>query len=171
MRQGAIVDNRLLAAALIDIQRQQQARDARTLEHKRMTLREEDLFRKSSEDAGLLTLVVAEDQQSSRQPSLEWPRRAPRAALTLIASSPKLSNGSQRCSRLHTEAIAWQQALGTVYPRRAERASRMRSSRAATFPLHAAIAPRPTSTAGAFSDDRTRMHGSTVLPIPHSVGI
>lgn len=47
VRQGAIVDNKVLAAALTDIQRQQQERDARVLATKRMTLREEDLFRQS----------------------------------------------------------------------------------------------------------------------------
>lgn len=42
-----IVDNKVLAAALTDIQRQQHEREARTLATKRMTLREEDLYREA----------------------------------------------------------------------------------------------------------------------------
>lgn len=47
VRQGAIVDNKALAAALVDIQRQQQERDLRTLATRRMTLRDEELFMKA----------------------------------------------------------------------------------------------------------------------------
>jgi hypothetical protein len=65
VRQGAIVDNKMLAAALTDIQRQQQARDARTLGGKRVTLREEDLFRKSLGELGL------QERRRGRRPTIK----------------------------------------------------------------------------------------------------
>lgn len=46
VRQGAIVDNKVLAAALTDIQRQQRERDVH-MATRRMTLREEELFAKA----------------------------------------------------------------------------------------------------------------------------
>ena len=53
VRQGELVENKVLTAALADIQRQQQERDVRILESKRMTLREEDLYRQSVGEADL----------------------------------------------------------------------------------------------------------------------
>jgi hypothetical protein len=53
VHQGAIIDNKLLAAALGDIQRQQQQRDECRLQDRRMTLREEDLFLKLRDEPGL----------------------------------------------------------------------------------------------------------------------
>lgn len=53
--QGAIADNKVLGAALVDIQRRQQERDALTLRTKRMTLRDEDLMRQQMGAEGLRT--------------------------------------------------------------------------------------------------------------------
>jgi hypothetical protein len=51
--QGAIADNKVLGAALVDIQRRQQERDALTLRTKRLTLRDEDLMRQHMGEDGL----------------------------------------------------------------------------------------------------------------------
>ena len=53
--QGAIVENKVLAPALREIQRQQAERASQGLSKKRMTLRDEDLLRKSLGDSGLPT--------------------------------------------------------------------------------------------------------------------
>jgi hypothetical protein len=53
VRQGEVVANKVLGAALADIQHQQELRDSRMLETKRMTLREEDLYRKALGEVGL----------------------------------------------------------------------------------------------------------------------
>jgi len=53
IRQGAIVDNKLLGPTLELIQTVQRERDKATLQTRRITLREEDLLRKSMGDDGL----------------------------------------------------------------------------------------------------------------------
>ncbi|HTU60169.1 MAG TPA: hypothetical protein VMF89_17075, partial [Polyangiales bacterium] len=53
VEQAAIVENKLLAAALTDVQRRQQERTTETLAKRQLTLRDEDLLRKSVGDAGL----------------------------------------------------------------------------------------------------------------------
>jgi len=53
--QAAITENKLLGAALADIQRRQQERDAHTLANTWLTLRDEDLLRKAMGEAGLPT--------------------------------------------------------------------------------------------------------------------
>ncbi len=51
--QAAIVENKVLAAALMDVQRRQQERTTETLAKRKLTLRDEDLLRKSMGGAGL----------------------------------------------------------------------------------------------------------------------
>jgi hypothetical protein len=51
--QAAIVENKVLAAALMDVQRRQQESMTETLAKRKLTLRDEDLLRKSMGDAGL----------------------------------------------------------------------------------------------------------------------
>ena len=56
--QGAITDNKVLSAALTDIHRRQQQRDATTLTQRRLSLREEDLLLQRMGQAGLQTRRV-----------------------------------------------------------------------------------------------------------------
>jgi hypothetical protein len=100
--QAAVVENKLLSGALLAIQTKQRERDARALEDRKLTLREEDLFRKSLGKAGL-------EHRRSREPekavpphpllgrALAWaedlaaaeeakPRRASRAAQGLTSA-------------------------------------------------------------------------------------
>lgn len=53
--QGAIADNKILGPLLAQIRAQQEERDAQTLATKRLTLRDEDLMRKSMGQTGLPT--------------------------------------------------------------------------------------------------------------------
>jgi hypothetical protein len=61
---GAVVDTKMLSAAPIDIRRQQQAREAHTLEKQRMKLRDEGLFAGHAVNrvAGLTTPTTANDE-------------------------------------------------------------------------------------------------------------
>lgn len=55
MDQAAIVENKVLSAALADVQQRQRERDAEVLAKKRLTLREEDLLRQAMGEEGLAT--------------------------------------------------------------------------------------------------------------------
>jgi hypothetical protein len=80
--QAAIVENKILGAALTDIQRQQQERDANTLATKRLTLREEDLMRQAMGEPGLPT------RRQGRRPAVErTPTEFPKSAAPPASST------------------------------------------------------------------------------------
>jgi transposase len=77
IRQGAIVDNKLLGSTLELIQTLQRERDKAALQTRRFTLREEDLLRKSMGDDGLphrRSKRTAQQQPHPLADVLEWAR-------------------------------------------------------------------------------------------------
>lgn len=76
IRQGAIVENKLLGPTLELIQTVQRERDKATLQTRRITLREEDMLRKSMGDHGLphRRPKRAAQQQHPLAAVLEWAR-------------------------------------------------------------------------------------------------
>jgi hypothetical protein len=117
--QGAIADSKVLGAALADVQLKQQARDARTLTSKRLTLRDEDLMRKAMGEPGL--------------PARRGRPTIREKALARIAA--ETASGAAHASSMPAARVAAGSAIDELIAQTIGRLGEVRHTQASTPPL------------------------------------